>query len=131
MTISEIQNRIVNFVTKANWAIFVIGTIISLSILSYEFTTGVVAGGLLVTVNFHLLSRTLKKSVVPGRFTGHGSILFKYYVRFVISGLIIAGLLAGRLVDPIGLILGLSIVVVSMMAATVFELTKHICKEAV
>ncbi len=129
--ISEIQNRIVNFVTKANWFIFAFSSILSLIILSYEFTTGVVAGGLLVTINFHLLSRTLKKSIKPNSFTGHRIILFKYYVRFVISGLIIIGLLLGRLVDPIGLILGLSIVVASMMAATVFEVTKLICKEAV
>ncbi|MCP3924769.1 MAG: ATP synthase subunit I [Desulfobacterales bacterium] len=128
---NEIQNRIVSFVTKANWLIFAVASVLSLIILSYEFATGVVAGGLLVTINFHLLYRTLKKAVVPKKFTGHGTIIFKYYVRFVISGLIIFGLMSGRLVDPIGLILGLSIVVASMMAATVFEVTKLIFKEAV
>jgi hypothetical protein len=39
-------------------------------------------------------------------------------------------LIAGRLVDPIGLVIGLSVVVVSIMLATVRELKKLIFKEA-
>jgi hypothetical protein len=57
-------------------------------------------------------------------------VLAKYYVRFALSGFVIFLLIAGRLVDPIGLVIGLSVVVVSIMLATVRELKKLIFKEA-
>ena len=54
----------------------------------------------------------------------------KYYVRFVVSGIIIFLLIQQRAVNPIGLFIGLSVVVVSIMLATVCELKKVIFKEA-
>lgn len=92
---------------------------------------GILCGGLIVTVNFHLLSRTLKRALTPPNLTSHNVIIAKYYIRFIISGFIIFMLISKHIVDPIGLILGLSVVVVSIVLATVLELTKQICREAV
>ena len=88
-------------------------------------------GGLLVTINFHLLARTLKKALTPPYISSHTIVLAKYYLRFFISGIIIFVIIIKQLVDPLGLIIGLSIVVASIMLATLIEVKKLIFREAV
>lgn len=92
---------------------------------------GILSGGLIVTINFHLLYRTLKKALAPPHLASHNVILAKYYARFMISGFIIFILISGHYVHPIGLFVGLSVVVASIILATMLELTKLIFKEAI
>ena len=66
----------------------------------------------------------------PPYISSHNAVLVKYYIRFLVSGAIIFFLLAGRLVNPVGLVLGLSVVVASIILATMNELTILIRKEA-
>ncbi len=127
----NVQQRILDFVTRCNWFLFLVGGALALINMPLLFAAGFVAGGIIVTVNFHLLARTLKRSFVPGHLSSRNVVLAKYYIRFFFSGLIIFFLISRHVVDPIGLLLGLSIVVASITAATVRELTKHIFREAV
>jgi len=126
----EIQQRLLKFVTHSNWILFFVASIIGLILLSPDFARGIIFGGLIVTVNFHLLYRTLKKAFRPSRLSSYRVVLAKYYIRFLISGLIIFVLISGHYVDPLGLFIGLSVVVASIMIATMCELTKIIFKEA-
>jgi hypothetical protein len=126
----QIERRILTFVTRANWVIFAAAVAVSAVFASRQFALGVFSGGLIVTVNFHLLARTLRGALTPPHLASHHVVLAKYYVRFALSGFVIFLLIAGRLVDPIGLVIGLSVVVVSIMLATVRELKKLIFKEA-
>jgi len=127
----NIQERLLKFVTRTNWIFFAITSIAGLVLAPLTFALGIIFGGLIVTINFHLLARTLKKALTPPYLASHGSILAKYYIRFIASGVIIFVLIAGHLVDPLGLFIGLSVVVASIMSATMSELTKIIFKEAV
>ncbi len=129
--IQNLQNRIVNFVTKANWVLFIIGSLLGYIVLPFNFALGILTGGLLATVNFHLLAKTLNKAFAPKRMTSHRIVLLKYYIRFVISSFIIFVMLFFKLVSPVGLLLGLSVVVINLMMAAMVELTKQIFKEAV
>jgi hypothetical protein len=61
----------------------------------------------------------------------HNLVLAKYYLRFLVSGFVIFLLIAGRVVHPVGLVIGLSVVVMSILLATMRELKKLIFKEAV
>ena len=126
----EIQQRLLKFVTRTNWVLFILASISGVVILPPDFSRGIIFGGLIVTINFHLLYRTLKKAFRPSRLSSHRVVLAKYYIRFLISGVIIFVLISGHYVDPLGLFIGLSVVVASIMIATMCELTKHIFKEA-
>ncbi|MGD8769134.1 MAG: ATP synthase subunit I [Desulfobacterales bacterium] len=126
----DIQQRLLKFVTHSNWILFFVASITGLVLLPPDFARGIIFGGLIVTINFHLLYRTLKKSLRPSRLSSHRAVLAKYYIRFLISGVIIFVLISGHYVDPLGLFIGLSVVVASIMLATMCELTKHIFKEA-
>jgi len=127
----EIQQRLLIFVTRSNWLLFAVVSLLGGFIATPAFARGVIFGGLIVTVNFHLLYRTLKKAFTPPRVASHGAVLAKYYMRFVLSGIILFFLISQHVVNPLGLFVGLSIVVASIILATVFELTKLILKEAV
>jgi hypothetical protein len=126
----DIQKRILSFITCANWIIFAAALLVGLLAFQRDFALGILAGGLIVTVNFHLLARTLKKSLTPPHLVSHNVIIAKYYVRFIASGVIIFFLISGHYVDPLGLFVGLSVVVASIVVATVRELKNLIFKEA-
>ena len=127
----EIQQRLLKFIIRSNWILFFFASILGFIISPPAFARGIIFGGLIVTINFHLLSRTLKKSLAPPHISSHNAILVKYYIRFIATGFIIFVLIAGHLVDPLGLVAGLSVVVVSITFATLYELKKLFFKEAV
>jgi len=125
-----VQNRLITFVKRANWILFAAACIAGFLLTPPAFARGIVFGGLIVTINFHLLARTLKSALTPPHLSPIRVVIAKYYVRFIISGFIIFILLAWQFVDPLGLIIGLSVVVASILIATVREFKKLILKEA-
>lgn len=126
----ESQQRIIHFVTYANWLLLILATVIGFLVFAREVGVGVAVGGGLVTVNFHLLAKTLEKAFRPPHIASIKSVLIKYYLRFTITGVIIFVLMVTRSVDPFGLIAGLSVVVASMMLAAVNEVRQSLFKEA-
>jgi hypothetical protein len=128
---SPVQNSIIAYINKTNWIIFCLINICGFSFMSFDFGMGVLFGGLIVTINFFFLEKTLKKAFTPPYISTHNMVLTKYYIRFIISGVIIFLLIAGDVVSPIGLIVGLSVVVISIVCATMREVKKLIFKEAV
>ena len=128
---NTIQQRLLTFVTRSNWVLLVSVGLLGLLAASPAFARGIIFGGLIVTVNFHLLAKTLQKALRPQRLTSPNVILVKYYIRFIISGVIIFFLIHQQVVNPIGLFVGLSAVVASITLATMVELKKLLFKEAV
>ena len=127
----DIQQRIIKFVTRSNWILFGVASILGFALFSAHVALGILCGGLLVTVNFHLLAKTLKKALTPPHLASHNLVLAKYYLRFLVSGFVIFLLIAGHIVHPVGLVIGLSVVVFSIILATLCEVKKLIFKEAV
>ncbi len=128
----DLQKQIITFVACTNVVLF-----LALSLTAWFFwapavVRGIICGGIIVTLNFHLMARTLRKALTPPHMASINSVLAKYYVRFIVSGIIIFLLISRQLVDPLGLIVGLSVVVASIMLATLREVTKLIFfKEAI
>ena len=98
----EIQQRILKFVTRTNWILLAAAGIYGIYLTPAEFARGIIYGGLIVTVNFHMLSRTLKKAFAPERLSSYNVILAKYYVRFMVTGFIIFVLISQHIVNPLG-----------------------------
>jgi len=127
----ETQQRILKLVLWGNWLLLALSGLAGFIFAPLDFTGGIIAGGLIVTINFHMLYRTLKKSLTPPHLASHNVVLVKYYIRFIVSGLVIFLLISGGYVHPLGLFVGLSVVVASIMFATLSEIKKLIFKEAV
>ena len=126
----RIERRLLRFITVTNWILFCVVTVCGFVLAPGRFAWGVLAGGLIVTVNFQLLYRSLKQSLTPPHVANVRSVLGRYYLRFLVSAVIIFVLIADHYVNPLGLIIGLSVVVTSILIATMNEIRKIIFKEA-
>ena len=124
------QQRILRFVSYSNWLLLLIASVVGFSYFAPRVGLGIAAGGLIVTINFHLLYRTLRKALTPPHIASIKGVIIKYYIRFVITGIVIFILMGSKQVDPFGLIAGLSVVVASLFFATLNELRQLIMKEA-
>jgi len=126
-----IERRLLRFITWTNWVLFSVLTISGFVLAPGPFAWGILAGGLIVSVNFHLMYRSLKHSLSPPHVADTGSVLGKHYLRFFVSAIIIFVLIADDYVNPLGLIIGLSVVVTSIFIATFNEIRRIIFMEAV
>ena len=89
-----------------------------------RFSLGVLCGGLISIVNFHMLYRNLRSVFAKHLHRAKGALLIRYYLRLAVTALVLYWLIAKRLVDVIGLIIGLSVVVLNIVLTTVLVLSK-------
>ena len=100
--------KLIDFITKSNWLILLVGGMLGLAMTPVKFAMGIILGGLIVAINFHLLKRTLKKMFHPDIVSEKGrsivgNVMVKYYIRFAISGVLIFLLISKHIVHPVGL----------------------------
>jgi len=97
-----------------------------------RFSLSVLCGGLLAIANFHVLYRTLRGAFVsPSSVSGASAVVvFKYYIRLILTGISIFLLLKFGKINPLGLLLGLSTVVINLVLFGFFEFYKNYIKEA-
>ena len=109
---------------KLNWAILALLVLISLIFMKPPFTLGVLLGGLISIMNFIWLKRDLR--VVFGSLTGRAkaAVMFRYYIRFFVSAVIIFFIITQTVADVLGLLVGLSIVVINIVLNLLMNLSK-------
>ena len=109
---------------KLNWAILALLVLISLIFMKPPFTLGVLLGGLISIMNFIWLKRDLR--VVFGSLTGKAkaAVMFRYYIRFFVSAVIIFFIITRTVADVLGLLVGLSIVVINIVLNLLMNLSK-------
>ena len=127
----NIQFRMIRFVTRLNWILLVVVSVAGGMIANWSFAAGILIGGLIMTVNFHFMYRSLRKSLIPPpHLSSAKSVFAKHYLRFISSIIVIYILISKNYVDPGGLLIGLSVVVMSILMASLFELKKILSEEA-
>jgi hypothetical protein len=122
------EDPFLNKVRIMNGVVFSLLLLGSMIFMSPLFSFGVGMGGLIVLVNYHLLYRILKKAFIPDHLASPKSVIIKYYLRLLGTGLILYILIAKRLVDPLGLVVGLSVVVISLTLFGCNEMRKILFK---
>jgi len=98
-----------------NWVLLGILLILSFLFLSDRFTLGVLLGGLISIANFHWLSRDLRGSFMKYADRAKPFMMVKYYIRFIVTGIVLFFVITRAPVDVFGLILGLSVVVINII----------------
>jgi len=100
-----------------NWVILLILGAASGIFMTVHFTLGVILGGLIIIANFSLLHNTMRNAFSDqGAMKGKKmALIAKFYFRLAIMGLIIYILITNGWVNPLGLAVGLSIVVLSIL----------------
>jgi len=122
------EQRILNFTKHTSVALFYLTFIFTCFNASLPVTLGVLLGGLLVTINFNLLCKSVKKALTPPYIADVSSVLTKYFLRFSISIIVITALIISGYVHPVGLIIGLSVVVASFFLTAFNETLRIIFK---
>jgi hypothetical protein len=93
--------------------------ILSVFFTPLKFALGILLGGFISILNFHWLGRSLQSVFknIGGNFKG--PVMVKYYLRLAITGVVLYFLIAGDTVNIIGLILGLSVVVINIIITVI------------
>jgi hypothetical protein len=116
-----------------NWLIFLTLSLLSFFLMSPSWTMGVILGGLITIGNFNLLQHTIKSvfSSQPIEKTVRVTIVAKYYFRLLGLGVILFVLITRGWVDPVGLTVGLSIVVFTIVGVGIRMALKTSTREAI
>ena len=121
----------------ANWVVLAFLVLAGLLWQGREFALGVLVGGLVVVINFHLLHRALKgvlerAPLSPREAQGRAKALFaaRQLLRFFALVAVIYLLVRHGWVNVLGLVVGLSTVVLTLIMAAIYEITKLKNKEA-
>ncbi|MDY7039187.1 MAG: ATP synthase subunit I [Thermodesulfobacteriota bacterium] len=117
---------------KINWIILLLLSSISFVFLSNSLTIGVILGGLIIIANFSVFQHTIQRAFSPeGVLTTHKvSIIMKYYFRLLVMGVLIYLLITRGLVHPLGLAVGLSTVMISIIIFGINRAWKTFAGEA-
>ena len=116
------DDQLLQNVGRLNWVVLILMVLVSLFWQSRSVTLGVVAGGLLVILNFGWMGHSLLKVISsPQAYSPRG---FKrnYFFRLLVVGGAISFLLIRGEVHPLALVVGLSVVVVSLLLTTLKRL---------
>lgn len=100
----------------ANLTVFIVVSLGAFIVAPLASAISVVVGGVVAVINFRLLEKTLVKAFLPRNKKGaRGAVLLKYYLRFIATAFCLWILVSQELVEPLGLLAGLSVVVVSVI----------------
>jgi len=114
-----------------NWIL--LGALLAGSIVLYSarFSLGVLCGGLISIVNFHWLYRNLLSVFDKHLNRARAALMLRYYIRLAVTAFVLYWVISGNLVDVIGLVVGLSVVVLNIVLTTLVVLSKKNCLEEV
>ena len=121
----------------ANWVVLAILVLAGYGWRGREFALGVLVGGLVVVINFHLLHQALRgtleragQGAADAKARARAFFAARQLLRFFALLAIIYLLVRHGWVDIFGLLLGLSTVVLTLILAAITEVIKLKNKEA-
>ena len=117
---------------KLNWIVLLILSSFSHLMMSPSLTIGVILGGFIIIANFRIFQHTIRRA-----FSSEGvmtvskmMVILKYYFRLLGLGVILYVLITKGWVDPIGLVIGLSTVVISIVSFGINRTLRIYIREA-
>lgn len=108
----------------ANWIVLAFLFIPALIFAPLKFAAGVLLGGFISIINFQWLARSLRGMFKNPAGNVKGPALAKYYIRLTLTAIVLFCLIAGDVVNVFGLLIGLSVVVINIVATMITSLTK-------
>lgn len=104
---------------QRNWLILGLALIGGLAFGSQPMTLGILAGGLIAISSFYWLSRSLKKLLGPGSTGSRFLMQVLSMLKLVVIALLLLLLIMNFNLDPIGILIGLSIVVMNVFVVVI------------
>jgi hypothetical protein len=114
-----------------NWIMLGAFVLISLVLQSSRFTIGVLLGGFISIINYHWLNHDVEKVFKLLNDRAKTRVMFKYYIRLGVTAVVLYFIVSSDIVDIIGLLIGLSTVLINIVLTAVITLSKKNCFEEV
>jgi len=106
-----------------NWIVLTAVLLPSL-LCGVKFALGVLLGGFICIVNFYWMAHSLRAAFHRKSGNIKANVVLKYFLRLFLTGVVLYFLISARTVNVIGLILGLSVVVVTVVLTVWITLSK-------
>jgi len=107
-----------------NWILLAVLVAGSLFLRSPRFSLGILLGGLISIVNFHWLYRNLLSVFTKHLNRARSALMLRYYLRLAVTAIALYWIISRNLVDVIGLVIGLSVVVLNIVLTTILVLSR-------
>jgi hypothetical protein len=108
----------------ANWIVLAVLFIVSWIFTPFDFYLGVLLGGFISILNFHWMERGLRGIFTNTTGNVKGGVMVKYYIRLVLTAIVLYFLIANGTVHVIGLLIGLSVVVINIIVTLITTMAK-------
>jgi len=108
-----------------NWVVLGLLLLGSSILQSFPFSLGVLLGGLISIVNFYWLHQNLRTTFQRLMDGSRTSILLKYCLRLALTAVLLYLIIAYRVADVLGLLLGLSIVIINIVFTVIMTFHKN------
>ncbi|ABC78231.1 hypothetical membrane protein [Syntrophus aciditrophicus SB] len=107
-----------------NWVVLAFFLLGSSALQSFRFSLGVLLGGMISIINFYWLHQDLRNTFQRLMDGSRAVILFKYCIRLAVTAAFLYLIIAYKVADVIGLLLGLSIVVINIVFTVIMAFHK-------
>lgn len=107
-----------------NWILLGIFLLLSLLFMSSRFALGVFLGGLISIINFYWLYKNMKDVFARLSGSAKSTMMFKYYIRLAVTAVVLFFIVTSNKVDIVGLLVGLSVVVINLVLTAIMTLSK-------
>jgi lipid-A-disaccharide synthase-like uncharacterized protein len=109
-------------IETAGWVLLALLVVLSLPFNSFRLTLGIILGGAISVINFHLLSKNLTNFVVQDMNHIRASVIPRYFIRLAATALALYFIISRDIANVIGLVIGLSVIVIDIFITTVLTL---------
>lgn len=110
--------------TRAGIVLTILLALIASSFASPRFSAGILAGGLLAVANFYWLRNVLQRALQLEIAAAPRFAVLRYMVRLALMSVVLFVLVVYARVDVFGLLIGLSVLVINIIALSIYQSLK-------
>ncbi|ACM18828.1 ATP synthase-associated magnesium import membrane protein AtpI [Geotalea daltonii FRC-32] len=114
------ENNFFTLLSRASIALTILLALIASSFTSPRFSAGILAGGLLAVANFYWLRNILQRALLLQVEDAPRFAILRYVVRLALLAVALLLLVIYAKVDIFGLLIGLSVLVVNIIALSIY-----------
>jgi hypothetical protein len=112
-----------------NVVILALMLFVSILTMPGSFTLGILLGGIISIINLFWLGRDLRVIFSNLSGTAKSAMMIRYYIRMAATAVVLFFVITELPVDIIGLLVGLSLVVINIVITAMIEFQKKILPE--
>jgi hypothetical protein len=121
-TVKINDENIVTVLNVGSWILLALLAIAGWLLFSRHFAAGVMAGGVLAIANFYWLHSIMKRTLLLPKGKAQRFAMTRYLLRLALIGLVIWFMIDRFKIDILGLLVGLSVLVINIFALTIYRL---------